>query len=167
MKRRHSFLLLEMMIALVIMAGVTALLFSGFYSAIHGKNIVKKERERILNLQRLKLRFAVLFKDIIDIKPISENAYYILYKGGIDHNPGFRGEVESILKLNNKALTLTTWAEKEEPRRELIGENISSIHFLFFDAAEGKFTPEYPKQKPPMMKVVLNQNDKETLPLFL
>lgn len=162
--KRRSFLLLEMMIAMAIMAGAIAMLFSGFYSAIHNKNKVKNERERVLGLQRLKLRFEILFKDVIDVKEISQSEYYVKYQAGIDPDFKFRGERECILNLTKKTLTLTTWPEEGNPRYEVIAENITSLSFEFFDEAEGQFKPTYPKKKPPMMKIVLNGNPKETLP---
>ncbi|MGH2638637.1 MAG: PulJ/GspJ family protein [Rhabdochlamydiaceae bacterium] len=165
MKKRYPILLLEMVIALVIMAGVMGLLFTGFYEAIKAKNSVKKEKEKILTLQRLKLRFAILFKDIIDVKQISDQEYYIRYQGGVDPSPNFRSEIEAILKISKKVLTLTCWPEKGDLRREIFAENVESIHFKFFDEKEGKFTSHCPHQKPFMIKVILNE--KEAIPLFL
>ena len=90
--------------------------------------------------------------------------YYIKYKGGIDPDPDFRLEVESVLQLSNNVLTLVSWPESGAPRREVLGENINSITLEFFDEKESKFLPEYPKQKPIMIKVKVNE---KVIPLFL
>jgi hypothetical protein len=164
MQKRRTLLLLEMMIAMLIMVGVMSMVFAGFYSAIHNKNKIKIEKEKILRLQRLKLRFALLFKNVIDVKKVSEGAYYIKYRGGIDPNPDFRSDVNALLKLKNNNLILSCWAEKEEQRHELLSENVKELKLEFFDEKKGKFDLEYPKKKPRMMKVSV---DKEVLPLFL
>lgn len=149
---------------MAIMVGVMAMLLTGFYSAIYNKNQVKVVKERVLSLQRLKLRFAALFKDVIDVKLISENAYYIKYKGGVDHNRNFRGEVEAVLKIKNNVLTLTCWPNEGDPRREVLSENVKSLSMEFFDEKAGGFHPPFPKQKPRMMKVFINGQE---IPLFL
>jgi hypothetical protein len=164
MKKRHPFLLLEMIIALAIMAGVMGLLFTGFYGVIKAKERVEKERERVLSLQRLKLRFSLLFKDVIEVSALSEREYRIKHRGGIDPDPRFRTEIETILKLQGKVLTLSSLPEEGAPRQETLGEQIETIRFEFFDEKEGTFTPHYPRRKPFMMKVILNQKE---LPLFL
>ena len=164
MKKRRPFLLLEMMIALVLMSTVMAMLFSGFYGAITAKNKARQEKERALNFERLRLRFGILFKDVIDFKKISTGDYYIKYKGGMDHKPNFRSEIEAILRLKDKILTLISWTENGEPRKEILGENIEDLSFDFFDVKTGIFDPQYPKKKPFMMKIKVNGTE---LPIFL
>ena len=106
MRKRHPALLLEMMIAFTLMGGVIAILLNGFYDAIKAKNLLKQDREKILQLQRLKFRFAALFNNVTDIKCLSDNVYYIRYKGAIDHERAFRREVEAILQIKNNILSL-------------------------------------------------------------
>ncbi len=157
-------LLLEMLIAFSLMAGVIAILMSGFFGAITAKKLVKHEREQILNEQRLKLRFGVLFKEILDVKPLPNKDYYIRYKGGIDPDPRFRAEVEALLQLKNNTLTLTSYSPEGTPRREVLSEQVTKMEIEFFDEQTGKFETSFPKHKPRLMKVKVNGND---LPLFL
>ncbi len=162
--RRSPALLLEMMIALVLMSGVMGILFTGFYNAIKAKNFIKKEKEKTLNLQRLKLRFTLLFKEVLDVKKLTTGGYYLHYHAGIDPNPHFRTNVEAVLKIRNRVLSLTSWPPKEAPRSEVLSENIESFHVEFFDETAGVFLETYPNEKPFMMKVFINQ---EVIPLFL
>ncbi len=168
MRKRCPFLLVEMMIAFIIMTGVMALLFTGFYSAIKAKNRIKSEKEKVMNLQRLKMRFAILFKDVIDVKQAPDKTcYYIRYQGRVDRDPGFRSEVEAILQIKNKTLTLTSWSKNGPYRQEILSTNIDEIKLMFFDEKEGGFNPQYPPKKPFMIQVIINGSEKEALPLFL
>ena len=162
--KRRPLLLLEMMIAFLIMGGAIVMLFTGFLDAIRAKTMLRQQKEEILALHRLKLRLSLLFKDVVGVRKIPSDLYYIKYKGGIDPDPDFRLEVESVLQLSNNVLTLVSWPESGAPRREVLGENINSITLEFFDEKEGKFLPEYPKQKPIMIKVEVNE---KVIPLFL
>ena len=157
-------LLLEMLIAFSLMVGVIAVLMYGLFDAIQAKNRVKKDREQIITEQRLRLRFQLLFKDATDIKRISDNNYYIRYKGGIDPDPHFRNEVEALLELKNNILTLTSYPPEEAARRELLCEHILSIEVLLFDEQAEEFLPTFPKHKPRLMKVKVSGKE---LPLFL
>jgi type II secretory pathway pseudopilin PulG len=163
--KRRPLLLLEMMIAFLIMGGAITMLFTGFLDAIRAKNIIRQEKEQIMASLRLKLRLAQLFKDVIDVKEISSNAFFIKYKGGIDHDPNFRLEMESILQAQNKVLTLVSWPENGPPRCEVLSENVETIYFEFFNEIEGQFKKEYPQQKPSMMRVTITP--KMVLPIFL
>jgi type II secretory pathway pseudopilin PulG len=162
--KRRPLLLLEMMIAFLIMGGAITMLFTGFLDAIRAKTMIRQQKEEILALHRLKLRLSLLFKDAIDVRKTPSDLYYIKHKGGIDPDPDFRLEVESVLQLSNNVLTLDSWPESGAPRREVLGENIKSIELKFFNEKEGKFLPEYPKEKPIMIKVKIND---KAIPLFL
>ena len=164
MKSRRPFLLLEMMIALVIMTGVLSLLFTGFYSAIQAKNKLKANKEKVIERERLKLRFAILFKNVIDVKEIPGEGYYIRYQGGPESDYNFRSEIEAFLRTKNNILALTCWPKKGNPREEILSTNVASLKLEFFNEKEGQFLSHYPPKKPFMMKVVINKNP---LPLFL
>jgi hypothetical protein len=164
MQKRYPALLLEMMIAFILMGGVIAILLNGFYDAIKAKNRLKQEREKTLGLERLKLRFEALFKNVVDVKYVSENIYYIRTKGAVDHERLFRGEVEAVLQIEKNILSLTSWPKKGTPRHEVLSEEASTLKLEIFDEKKGKFSEKYPFHKPRMMKVTLNQVE---LPLFL
>lgn len=158
-------LLLEMLIAFTLMTGVIAILMSGFFDAIRAKKLVKQEREQILTEQRLKLRFGVLFKDVLDVKSLpNQTGYYIRYKGGIDPDPHFRDELEALLQLNNNILTLTSYPPEGAHRHEVLCEQVTGMKIEFFDEQTAKFENSFPKNKLRLMKVTL---DKMELPLFL
>lgn len=166
MKKRHSFLLLEIVIALGIMASVMILLFTSFYEAIKAKNILQKEKEKAMHLQRLRLRFTLLFQSVTSIEHLSDHMYKIKYQGGVDFDPSFRTDLESTLCIRNNVLTLTSWPLKKAlKRQEVLSKEIHSIRFEFFDEKTGNFLPDYPAKKPFMMQVILN--NEERLPLFL
>lgn len=168
MQKRRPFLLVEIMIALVIMASAVSLLFTGFYGAMKGRLGVEKKREEVLELQRLRLKFSILFRDVIQVEPLEEReSYYLRYQGGIDPDPRFRSEIEAVLQVKNKQLTLTSWSKEGAARRELLSNRTRHIQLLFFHEEKGEFKDEFPPQKPVMMKVILNKNKKETIPLFL
>lgn len=164
MKSRRTFLLLEMLIALSIMAGALSLLFIGFYGTIRAKNTLKSDKERIIERERLRLRFAILFKKVICVKECQDEGYYIRYQGDVESDSHFRSEIEAFLRVENKTLKLTCWPPSGTPREEILSTNISTITLQFFDAKAGQFLEPYPNTKPFMMKVILNDNP---IPLFL
>ncbi len=166
MIKRRPMLLLEMLIALVLMSGVLAFLFTGFYDAIKAKNFVKAEKEKILSEERLKLKFYTLFKNIIDIKPLGDNTYSLKYNGGIDPDPEFCTDLKAMLVLKDKRLTLITYSPEKEgaPRQELLSDSVDTLQFEYFDEKVGTFLPTFPKHKPLMVKVTINET---ILPLFL
>ncbi len=164
MRKRHPALLLEMIIAFTLMGGVIAILLNGFYDAIKAKNHLKQDREKILKLQRLKLRFEALFKNVTDVKCLSDNVYYIRYKGNVDHERAFRAEVKAVLQIKNNILSLTCWPKKGSRRHEILSEEANSIKLELFDEKKGEFSKKYPPNKPRLIKVTFNQ---EELPLFL
>jgi hypothetical protein len=167
MMKRRPMLLLEMLIAFLIMSGVIAFLFAGFFDAIKARNLVKTEKEKILSDERLRLKFYTLFRNIIDIKPLENNSYRLKYNGGIDPEPAFHNtELEAVLTLKNKSLELVTYSPDKDtpPRKELLSEHVDSLGFEFFDKKTGGFTSDFPKHKPCMMRVFINQ---KPMPLFL
>jgi hypothetical protein len=164
MRKRHPALLLEMIIAFTLMGGVIAILLNGFYEAIKAKNHLKQDREKILTLQRLKTRFAALFKNVIDVKCLSDNVYYIRYKGAVDHERSFRSEVEAVLQIKNNILSLTSWPQKGGPRHEILSEGANLLKLELFDEKKGEFSKKYPSPSPRLIKITFNN---EELPLFL
>ncbi len=164
MRKRHPALLLEMIIAFTLMGGVIAILLNGFYEAIRAKNQLKQDRAKILALQRLKNRFAALFQNVIDVKCLSDNVYYIRYKGAVDHERSFRSEVEAILQIKNDILSLTSWPKKGNPRHEILSEGANLLKVELFDEIKGEFSKKYPSPNPRLVKITFNN---EELPLFL
>lgn len=165
MRKRNSMLLLEMIVAFTLMGGVIAILMSGLFDVIQAKKLIKKERHRILTEQRLKLRFGILFKNVLDVKLLpNQTDYYILYKGSIDPDPAFRGEMEALLQLTNNTLTLTSYPPEGIPRREVLSEQVKDIDIQYFDEEATEFLALFPKNKVRLMKVFINGNE---LPLFL
>lgn len=165
MRKRHPMLLLEMLIAFTLMGGVIAILMTGFFDVIHAKKLIKIDREKILTEQRLKLRFGVLFKNVLDVKLLpNKTDYYIRCKGNIDPDPAFRGEVQALLQLKNNTLTLTSYAPEGLPRREVLSEQVTSMEIKFFDEEATDFLTHFPKNKVRLMIVKI---DKMELPLFL
>lgn len=154
---------MELVISLVLFGAIIGILFSSYREFSIAKTSLRKEKELILNRQKLQLRLGQIFSHLKTLK--MDNASCLLsYDNGIDPNPDFRGILEAMLFIDKGRLALVTWPEKGVGKKEFLLESASSFSFSFFDAKTGGWTSEYPEQKPLMMKFEV---DKTTYPFFL
>lgn len=159
--KKRPFLLLELSIALILLTGVIAILFSSYRELSVGKHKLKECRENIFNKQRLQLRLNQIFSGL---KVFESTQTLFSYDNGVDIDPNFRGTIEGLFHLDKDNLLLVTWPENGEPRVELLMEKVESFSVRFFDPAKGVWLDSFSTPKPFMAIVKIN---KEEIPLFL
>lgn len=161
--RKRPVLLLELVISLVLFGAIIGILFSSYREFSIAKTALRKEKELILNRQKLQLRLGQIFSHLQTLK--MENSTCLLsYDNGIDPDLEFRGILEAMLYIDKGRLALVTWPEKDVGRKEILLESASSFSFDFFDAKKGTWTSQFPEQKPLMMQITI---DKTKYPFFL
>jgi len=154
---------MELVISMVLFGFIIGILFSSFKEFSIAKTTLRKDKELILNRQKLQLRLGQIFSSLKTLK-IENNACHLSYDNGIDLEEEFRGQLEAMLLIDKGRLALVTWPEKGDARKEIICEPAKSFSFSFFDTKEGAWTSKYPEQKPLMMKITIDQTP---YPFFL
>ncbi len=154
---------MELVISLVLFGAIIGILFSSYREFSLAKITLRKDKELILDRQKLQLRLGQIFSSLKTLK-IEENACHLSYDNGIDLEKEFRGELEAMLLVDRGRLALVTWAEQGKARKEILCESAKSFSFNFFDAKKGTWTATYPEQKPLMIKMTIDQT---TYPFFL
>jgi hypothetical protein len=162
--RKRPVLLLELCIAMVLMGGIVAVLFSSYTDLSLSKFHLKEEKEKVFNRQRLHLRLEQIFSRLGSWKVLEKEGCFFSYDNGADLDPAFRGVVEGMIYIDKGELILTTWPEKGDPRQEILCENANNFSIEFFDSSKGEWIAGYPAEKPFMIKMKLN---KEEIPFFL
>jgi hypothetical protein len=162
--RKRPVLLLELCIAMVLMAGIVAILFSSYTDLSLAKFHLKEEKEKVFNRQRLHLRLEQIFSGLGSWKDLEKKGYFFSYDNGADLEAPFRGVVEGMIHIDKGDLILTTWPEKGNPRMEVLCENIDNFSIKFFDSAKGEWIVGYPAVKPFMIMMKLNN---EEIPFFI
>jgi hypothetical protein len=164
--RKRPFLLLELLISLVLFAGIAAVLFSSYRELALAKSVLQKYKEPILERQRLQLRLYQIFSHFKGTKSEQKKlSYHFTYENGADLDPKFRGVLDAMIYIDRGNLTMVSWPEKKEGRTEILFEGVQDFYFQFFDEKTGQWTRNYPEQKPFMIKLKIN-NTLE-LPFFL
>jgi hypothetical protein len=154
---------MELVISMVLFGVIIGILFSSFKEFSIAKTTLRKDKELILNRQKLQLRLGQIFSSLKTLK-IENNACHLSYDNGIDLEKEFRGQLEAMLLIDKGRLALVTWPEKGKARKEIISESAKSFSFSFFDTKTGAWAPNYPEQKPLMMKITIDQTP---YPFFL
>ena len=154
---------MELVISLILFGVIIGILFSSYREFSLAKIALRKDKELILNRQKLQLRLGQIFSSLKTIK-IEESACHLSYDNGIDLEEEFRGQLEAMLLIDKGRLVLITWAEKGKARKEILHESATSFSFSFFDSKQGAWIPKFPEQKPLMMKMKIDQT---TYPFFL
>jgi hypothetical protein len=161
--KKRPILLMELMISMVLFSIIIGILFSSFREFSLAKNSLRKDKELILNRQKLQLRLGQIFSSLKTLK-IENNACHLSYDNGIDLEKDFRGQLEAMLLIDKGRLALVSWGEQGKVRKEIICESAKSFSFNFFDTKKGIWISAYPEQKPLMMKIIIDQT---THPFFL
>ncbi len=154
---------MELVIALVLFGTIIGILFSSYREFSIAKTALRKDKELVLNRQKLQLRLNQVFSHLKTLK-MEGSACHLTYDNGTDPQAEFRGLLEARLLIDNGRLALVTWPEKGVARKEILLESASSFSFDFFDAKKGSWSSQYPEQKPFMMKIIINQTP---YPFFL
>lgn len=154
---------MELVISLVLFGAIIGILFSSYREFSIAKTALRKDKELILNRQKLQLRLGQIFSHLKNLK-MEEQACHLSYDNGIDIEKEFRGPLEAMLLIDKNRLALVTWAEKGQARKEILFESARSFSFEFFDTKKGIWNPQFPEQKPLMMKITI---DETPYPFFL
>jgi hypothetical protein len=162
--RKHPVLLLELVISLVLFGAIMTILFSSYKELSQAKHSLKKDKEIILTRQKLQLRMSQIFSQT-ETLTFEDQVCLLTYDNGWDPAAAFRGKREAMLYIDKGRLALVTWPEKGPGRKEILYEPAHSFFFQFFDTKKGEWNPQYPEQKPFMMKMIIDKN--LTLPFFL
>lgn len=154
---------MELVISLVLFGAIIGILFSSYREFSLAKTALRKDKELILNRQKLQLRLGQIFSRLKSLK-IEDHSCHLSYDNGIDIKKEFRGLLEAMLFIDKGRLALVTWPEKGDARKEILFESARSFSFSFFDTKKGIWTSQFPEQKPLMMKITIDQT---TYPFFL
>jgi hypothetical protein len=161
--KKRPILLMELVISMVLFSIIIGILFSSFREFSLAKTSLRKDKEFILNRQKLQLRLGQIFSSLKSLK-IENNACHLSYDNGIDLEKDFRGSLDAMLLIDKGRLALVSWGEQGKVRKEILCECAKSFSFSFFDAKIGTWSPQYPEQKPLMLKITI---DKTPYPFFL
>lgn len=163
--KKRPFLLLELSIALILMAAIVTILMSSYRELSLAKKALDNDRAVVLQKQRLVLRLEQVLAKVVSWREVKTNQYVFTYNNGPDLEPSFRGEVEAMLYLDLDQLCMITWPNnKEPPRIEVLTNQLKEFSFEFFDTEQGLFEKKFPKEKPWMAKCVI---DGEAIAFFL
>lgn len=154
---------MELVISLVLFGAIIGILFSSYREFSLAKTTLRKEKELILNRQKMQLRLGQVFSQLKSLK-VEDQICHFSYDNPFDTEAAFRGELEAMLLIDKGRLALVTWSDKEKARKEIVCESAKSFKFLFFDTKKGDWSPLYPEQKPLMIKMTV---DETTYPFFL
>jgi hypothetical protein len=163
--KKRPFLLLELTIALVLMAAIVTILMSSYKELTFAKLALDEDRAVVLQKQRLTLRLEQVLAKIVTWRAVEPNRYAFTFNNGPDLEPSFRGEVEAMLYLDRDQLCMITWPNGNElPRIEVLANRVKNVSFAFFDTETGIFENYLPKEQPFMAKCIIN---KEAIAFFL
>lgn len=150
--KKKSFTLVEVVIAMVLMAILVGFLFNTHLETSLALQKLEAKK-KVLAQQH---RFYFRLRQICSSHPsITEDHQQLIlrYQGGLDLDENFRGSLTSALYFQNKNIYLATWPEKENPRLELLWENADSFTFTLF-----------PEKHPTLLKITVNDTE---FPFFI
>lgn len=178
-KKKYSFTLLEVVIAVALLGVMLSALFSCFQQTIK-KNIVAREvKQRVLQTELLDQRLKNIFSRLdtgrgaaiwLDEHSGAKNqALFVAFAQQTDRDPLFLGPLQGVVYADGKGhLVVETEGKKESKRSEVLMEQIAALRFELFDAEQGKWSTQWPKKKaktPAMIKLTLERRAKETTSL--
>lgn len=177
-KSKRPLTILEVLIALALASFALFFLFSYFFEISKSNITAEKTQDKLFARERVQLRLKELFAKLLEegeeqaefyTEPADREGRKLLFTfhGGIDKDPLFSGAVQGALELtdkNNLLLHLLTLQEEGKERKELLLENVSALHFSFFDAKKKVWVNQWKKDAlylPALIKVTLQQEKKE------
>lgn len=163
MVSKKNFLLLEILIALSLMATMISLLFSFMVQSLRVEKKMEKARFAILERQNLHIRLQDLLTSLSPGNglpalysqkfPKEENeSLVVFFDNGIDPDPLYSGIVRGRIYIDETHnLCLVYWPLEEEKRRlwrkEILLSNVSKISLQFLGTGEISDMPGHPKPK--------------------
>jgi hypothetical protein len=112
--RKSSLTLIEIMIALSLVAILLGSLFAMLWRTIQTQNKIDKVKEVIIPRHRLFLRLTQLFPEGATCEELKNPPRLLLsYTSLLDADTNFRGRLTSLLYIEDGRLLLATWAKKE------------------------------------------------------
>jgi hypothetical protein len=161
--RKRPVLLLELLISLVLFGFIFTILFSSFQELSRSKFALRKDKEIILPRQKLQLRLTQIFSTATKVD-CEVGTCLLAYDNSLDPDEDFRGPLEGMFYIDAGRLAFVTWSKNGKGRKEILYDSADFFTLSFFDEKIKDWNPNYPEQKPFMMKIAL---DSFTIPLFL
>jgi type II secretory pathway component PulJ len=174
-KKKHTFTLLEILIACVLASVLLSFLFTYFRQTLVRKQQLHTIKEKVMQIELVRLRLTHLFdrmaqsKGTVQSVPHEEadgKALLLYADQGIDPQAAFNGASYVMLyKTRDKRLALCRWdKEKKEKRIDTLLKKVESVTFSYF--ADGKWEDKWPKKKgegaaPLMVKVLFEVEKSE------
>lgn len=167
MRRRRSFLLIELLIALVLFAMMMGMLFNSLWCSIRLSHTLEKAKKEVLERGYLHARLTEVLsrltphtkKDSSSFhtgKPPHQKELFFRFKNGIDPNPDLCNEVSGRLSMRHTTLYLTTTGKQKREKEEILMRDIRRISFDF-----------YPENQQKTEKICsLWEEERQDLPLF-
>ena len=119
--RKRPVLILELLISLTLFTVIIGILFSSFKELTLAKTTLRKDKELILNRQKLQLRLSQILSRVSELELKNEGCF-MTYKNELDWNKNFRGTLEGMLYIDAGRLVFVSWPEEGNARKEILYE---------------------------------------------
>ncbi len=183
MRRKATFLLFEVLVALSLMGILISILFSFMVQSMRVDKKMEMARKSILERQNIQIRLQDILTTLVPTDQVpsiytekfinfEKESLIAIFDNGIDPDPAFSGTVIGRIYLDaNKNLCLAYWPyqpkEQNCPwRNEVLASNISDFSFTFLKANsdaslkilwENSWSKKN-KQSPSIVRLILKQD---------
>jgi prepilin-type N-terminal cleavage/methylation domain-containing protein len=145
-KRKRALTLLEVMIAMSLLAIILFFVLSPFKEIAILSGRVGKASEGVLSYHRVQTKLTRLFSQLEDEFHFENGELTCSSKIGVDPNPNLSSSIQAAILVDKEQnLVLEIWPKEDvrgksaHIRREVLCKNVSSLHWQFFQLEEGKF----------------------------
>jgi len=137
MAKKHSFTLIEVVIALSLMGIISGVLFS-YWRDLNIKSArIEQVKATFLQRESLQIRLSEIFSLLTDDLTATEDELTFRYDNGVDPNPHLCGEIEGRLFFESGVLFLESKSlEQDEMRLESLMREVKNFRFDLFEVDE-------------------------------
>lgn len=170
--KKHSFTLLEVMIALSLAAIFFSALMTCYYNAAKQKQWIQKLKQRTLPIELIRQKLMHLFSKTAGYSlPVFYSGTHADAKGicllfsyfeEVDPDPSLCGERMNMLYLSQEnELCLVTWGPSGHGRKEVLLPKVRTLSFSFFNPDSRDWQPlwETKEKFPPSFEITLEMLD--------
>lgn len=175
-KKKHSIILLEVLIGLVLAGTILSFLFSLLRQTLEKKQEIVQLKQTIFPFEMMRLRINQIIHSLaknksgIYIDSYQDHPVLSFCYRNKDKDINFCGAIHSILYVNeHKQLVLSTFSKQDSKRDEILLENIHAFTFELFDPTKYIWKTEWLKTKAqlPEMLCLHLKMDQDTYDLVL
>ena len=164
--KKHTFSLLEVMIALSLSAILLSSIITCYYQISQKRMLAQELKKTTLPIELTRQRLTHLFAQLTSTQdPIFHtgehpdalgSCLFFSYYQESDLNPLFCGDLTAMLYINtDRQLCLISWAPNGEPRQEVFLEQLATLRFSFFNSKDLEWESVWdsPQLIPPFFKI--------------